>query len=363
MTATSRIRPALPTFEFQRTASAIPTLILNALNEPYQPTLPDLTAYRRELVSAGAPTPLPRVPFAPRGLLAELPPPPPGRTGWPWTVETTPPADAGNNWPRISIVTPSFKQGDFLEETIRSVLLQNYPNLKYVVLDGDSPDNSPAIIEQYRPWLSFARVASDRGQSHAINLGFSLAGGDVRAWLNSDDFYLPGTLCQVAKAWNRGAQFIYGDGLNLDHETAELDYQPSNFAHGRYVKFPGLVLQASTFWSADKHQPLWEEQQCALDYELWIRLLPGLRTHYLPRLLSVARRHDAAKTYNPAMKQRWTDDAHRNARAHPHLYLARPWLDREFALVQRLAALWRHRQMGTRLAALSRDCGWARPSK
>jgi glycosyltransferase involved in cell wall biosynthesis len=331
------------------------------LTPPFVQSLPDPAAYRAGLVSVGASFPLPRVPAASGGLLAQLPPPPPGRTGWPWTVETTPLATAATAaaWPLVTIVTPSFKQADFLEETIRSVLLQNYPHLEFVVIDGGSPDASPAIIEKYRPWLSFARVARDRGQSHAINLGFSLAGGALLGWLNSDDFYLQGTLRDVATAWNRGARFIYGDGLNLDHASGQMAYLPANFAHPRYVKFPGLVIQPATFWSAAHHRPVWEEQHCALDYELWIRLLPGLHAHYLSRPLAVARQHDAAKTYNPAMQQRWADDAHRNALAHPALYRARPWLDREYRIVQRVAALLRRRALVGRLASVYRECGWS----
>lgn len=133
--------------------------------------------------------------------LHELPPPPPGRTGWPWT-EATPPLPArmadGRAWPRISIVTPSYNQSEFLEETIRSVLLQGYPDLEYVVVDGGSDDGSVQILEKYSPWLAHWTSERDRGQSHAINKGFRRTTGDVLAWLNSDDIYYPGALQTVA---------------------------------------------------------------------------------------------------------------------------------------------------------------------
>src|SRR3954469_23489823 len=118
------------------------------MKESFRQTLPDLAAYRRELVAAGAPSPLPIIPHAPGGLLAQLPPPPAGRFGWPWDTETTPFASSADGWPKITIVTPSFLQADYLEETLRSILLQNYPHLEVIVMDGGSPDTSPAIIER-----------------------------------------------------------------------------------------------------------------------------------------------------------------------------------------------------------------------
>ncbi len=336
------------------------------MTEPFQQNLPSLAEYRRELIAEGAPATLPHVPFSPAGLLAQLPPAPDGRTGWPWTSETPPFATAGHGasveWPLFTIVTPSFRQADFLEETIRSVLLQNYPRLEFIVMDGDSPDASPAVIEKYRPWLSYARVARDRGQSNAINLGFSLAAdAGLRGWINSDDFYLPGTLRRVAEASRRGGDFFYGDGLELIQSTGQTIHLFSNLASGRYVKFGGLVPQVSTFWLAERHQPLWEEQHCALDYELWIRLLPGLGLRHLGRPLAVARRHAAAKTYDPAMKHCWDEDARRNGLAHPRLYVPNfqaGLLAREYRIVQRL---WRVRHglsLAKRLESVRRECRW-----
>src|SRR5262245_19754812 len=104
--------------------------------------------------------------------LPELPPPPLGKTGWPWTVETQRlPAvrPDGSTWPRISIVTPSYDQGQFIEETIRSVLLQGYPDLEYIVIDGGSTDGAVDIIRKYAPWLTYWTSEPDHGQAHAIN--------------------------------------------------------------------------------------------------------------------------------------------------------------------------------------------------
>src|ERR1700738_1526878 len=110
-------------------------------------------------------------------------------TGWPWTTET-PRLPAvrpdGSRWPRITIVTPSFNQGQFIEETIRSVLLQGYPNLEYIIIDGGSTDNTVEIIKKYEPWIACWVSEKDRGQSDALNKGFARATGQILAWLCSD---------------------------------------------------------------------------------------------------------------------------------------------------------------------------------
>ncbi len=137
-----------------------------------------------------------------------LPPPPPGRTGWPWAVTHSilpPVRPDGRPWPRISIITPSFNQAAFLEEAIRSVLLQGYPNLEYFVLDGGSSDGSADIVRKYSPWLSGWRSAPDAGQAAAINEGLARSTGQIFQFINSDDVVAPGALAAVGAAWQRGA--------------------------------------------------------------------------------------------------------------------------------------------------------------
>src|SRR5262245_39003268 len=138
--------------------------------------------------------------------LADLPPAPPGMTGWPWTVETPrlPALRAdGTPWPRISIVTPSLNQGQFIEETIRSVLLQGYPDLEYIVIDGGSNDASAAIIRKYEPWLSYWISEPDRGQAHAINKGLHRSSGEIFQWINSDDLLADRALARIGDAMRR----------------------------------------------------------------------------------------------------------------------------------------------------------------
>jgi glycosyltransferase involved in cell wall biosynthesis len=116
------------------------------------------------------------------------------------------------NWPKISIVTPSFNQGQYIEETILSVLSQNYPNLEYIIIDGGSTDDTVEIIKKYESRITYWVSEPDRGQSHAINKGLQKCTGEIFNWLNSDDWYMPGALFDVANAFriNSRAQFVSG---------------------------------------------------------------------------------------------------------------------------------------------------------
>ena len=332
--------------------------------QPFRPIMPDLGVYRREFARAGAALPLAAVPWSALGLLRALPPPPSGRRGWPWDRETPAASGPAPDWPTITIVMPSFRQGRYLEEALRSVLLQNYPRLELIVIDGGSTDGSAQVIDRYRPWLSFARVAPDRGQSHAINLGLSLGSGEIEGWLNSDDFYLPGTLFRVARARRRtGADFIYGDALTLDGATGRRRHALAGPASGRFVRFPGIVFSHAAFWASARRQPLWEEQHRALDYELWIRLLPGLRRAHIGWPLGVLREHAEAKSHRPDGDPRWDEDARRNALAHPELYRggwSRRWARLQFRVAQGWCRRWRKHGLAERLERVRRDCGWDR---
>lgn len=149
--------------------------------------------------------------------LADLPPPPPGRTGWPWTEAppiAPPTRPDGSPWPRISIVTPSFNQGQYIEETIRSILLQGYPNLEYFVMDGGSTDDSVEIINRYAPWIDHWESGPDGGQAAGINKALSLASGLWFHNVNSDDVLLPGVLNIVSNS-NRHSEIVTGHVINF----------------------------------------------------------------------------------------------------------------------------------------------------
>jgi len=271
--------------------------------------LPSLTDYRIGFINKGVNIPLPTVPFISGGLLSKLPPLNSARSGWPWTEETDTAVYSDNlYWPKITIVTPSFNQGPFLEETIRSVLLQNYPNLEYIIIDGGSTDNTKEVIEKYAPWISYWRSEKDNGQGHAINLGFSIASGTHYGWINSDDYYLKNVFHSVMTSFFRTkADFIYGFGLNYHLKDGKFELVKLLPHIDYFIKIPTLI-QPSTFWSASIHKPIWEELHCSLDYELWLRLVKGKKRHLLRQPLSVAYVHEDAKTFDLKMKEKWQED-------------------------------------------------------
>jgi glycosyltransferase involved in cell wall biosynthesis len=177
--------------------------------------------------------------------LTELPPPPLGKSGWPWTAESLQLPDrmpGGRPWPRISIVTPNYNHGQFIEETIRSVLLQGYPNLEYMIFDGGSTDDTNEIIKKYEPWLAYWISEKDRGQAHAINKGFARASGDILQWINSDDLLLSNALSHVGAAFD-GASIVAGSVINFG-ENCEI-----------LVRNRGLTAQALITGRCTYHQP------------------------------------------------------------------------------------------------------------
>ena len=239
--------------------------------------------------------------------LNDLPPAPAGRKGWPWTTGAEPmPAAApdGRPWPTISIVTPSFNQGRFLEETIRSVLLQGYPSLEYIVMDGGSADDSVEIIRKYEPWLTSWTSAPDRGQSHAINQGFARAAGAVRGYINSDDLYEPGALRAAAETFLSGPEVhlvagqcvIFEDGRDI--RLFEPGW-PETMA--RFLEpFGSTFAQPAGFWSRDIHarvEGFDPDLHYCFDREFFLKIgLAGVRPVLLNRPLARYRQHRDTKT-------------------------------------------------------------------
>lgn len=239
--------------------------------------------------------------------IAELSSPPPGRTGWPWTEESPPLPDTmadGAPWPRISIVTPSYNQGQFIEETIRSVLLQGYPNLEYIIMDGGSTDNTVEIIRKYERWLSYWQSEQDRGQASAINAGWRRSTGAAITWLNSDDVLTSGSLFWVAQSLflGEGADLVYGDNIIIDDFSVE-QYRVAGRPYDREsvilkaanpIQQPGFLMRRSMLQIVGD---LDESFHFAMDFDYWVRAtLRGIRVEYVPQTLAMFREHPNAKT-------------------------------------------------------------------
>jgi len=216
--------------------------------------------------------------------LADLPSPPPGRSGWPWTEASEPlpsTAPGGVRWPGIAIVTPSMNQGAYLEAAIRSVLLQGYPNLEYVIMDGGSTDGSRELIERYAPFLTSWTSEPDGGQYEAITRGHTRTSGHLMAWINSDDLYLPGAFRAVAEAfisfepftsmqWLTTTRPFRIDGNGEPYPARPLPgFSRQCFWRGEYVigirpLWSAWIPQESTFWT----RTLWRRVGASLRSDL-----------------------------------------------------------------------------------------------
>ena len=243
----------------------------------------------------------------------------------------------GLTWPKISIVTPSYNQGQFIEQTIRSVLLQNYPNLEYVICDGGSSDGTVQILEKYSPWLSFCQSKKDRGFGHAINLGFSICNGDYFGWINSDDFYLPNCFQTVSIRFSRHSpDFVYGDAISLYDNDRKTCYWQGGFVLDRYLRFTSLVSSHAAFWKSKIHVPIREDINCAVDYELWLRLLPGKSKIHLQVPLGVFRVQPESKSSHKGYLELWKEDFEKIASTYGPPPRSRSFLYYEFTLAQRI---------------------------
>jgi glycosyltransferase involved in cell wall biosynthesis len=244
--------------------------------------------------------------------LNELPAPPAGKTGWPWREESRqlPETKAdGTQWPLITVVTPSFNQGEFLEATIRSILLQGYPNLEYVVLDGGSRDDSVDIVRKYGHWLKHWSSGPDSGQSEAINRGLEMGSGVLATWVNSDDMLARNALVESAPRFSGESVVYIGTCLLIDAAGTTLSSHS-----GRVHTFEDLV-RIRTVWRSRGHivQPevlfpralalavggLDAANHSTMDYELWGKfMLAGATFQYTGVPFGIFRVHPAQKTNN-----------------------------------------------------------------
>jgi glycosyltransferase involved in cell wall biosynthesis len=235
--------------------------------------------------------------------LAELPPPPEGKTGWPWTRETPPLPDVradGSPWPRISIVTPSYNQAQFIEETIRSVLLQGYPDLEYIIIDGSSSDQSVKIIKRYETWLAYWVSERDEGQSHAINKGLERCKGQIFNWINSDDILAPNALVTIAPLFE-DHDAVAGAVVNFDdaghRETIRNLIRGSS---GKSFHQPGFWLKRQNIEFCGG---LDESFHFAFDWDLAMRYLACFPSVcHTDHVLAFFRLHGCSKTVSKPTK-------------------------------------------------------------
>lgn len=209
--------------------------------------------------------------------------------------------------PRITVITPSFNQADFIETTILSVLEQDYPALEYIVMDGGSTDGTLEILRRYEDrliWFS----ESDRGQGHAINKGLDRATGDVVAFLNSDDVYAPGALFAVGAylADHPEAQWLTGRCSIIDEEGCEMRKAISAYKHFwlglrsyGVLQVLNYISQPATFWRRallEEIGKLNESLRYTMDYEYWLRIGKTYRLHRVRRRLAEFRLYADSKS-------------------------------------------------------------------
>lgn len=201
--------------------------------------------------------------------------------GWPQEVAITVPErlNADPERPLFSIVIPTLNQGTFIEDTLLSILWQGYDNVEIIVVDGGSTDDTPGVLERYRPWISVLISEPDRGQSDAINKGFRRATGSILAWLNSDDFYLPGAFRTVMErfAADPSGRWVIGSGDIISADQQFLRHVAAREGSAETllaIENHCFLLQQSCFWRAS----LWQEAggvdeglSLLMDYDLWWR--------------------------------------------------------------------------------------------
>lgn len=214
------------------------------------------------------------------------------------------------NLPKITVVTPSFNQAKYLETTILSVLGQYYPNLEYIVMDGGSNDGSMEIIQRYADRLAHWQSAKDRGQSDAINQGFARATGDILCWVNSDDFFLPGTLWKIVRLL--GSQvghpaLVFGSCLYFREADGAARVLKSRPFDPELLRETDYIYQPSSFWTKalwDVNGPLDETLHFGFDWDWYIRATA--HCDFLPQeeILSGYRRHEGHKSGSGGGKRR-----------------------------------------------------------
>ncbi len=292
-----------------------------------------------------APEPMPSD-LHPVRRLSQLPAPPEGKSGWPWTEESAVLPETmpdGGEWPAISIAIPSYNQGGYLEETIRSVLLQGYPNLEVVVIDGGSSDGSAGIIRKYDAWLDYWVSEQDDGQCDAINRGFAKTGGEIFNWLCSDDFLTRNALEAVALAFREGGGCDVVAGAcycQYDDEPARSESRPPRSGEWEKVPYMAGIWQPSCFYRRaliGRDGLVRMDLNFCMDRELWCYLFKqGGRWRWIEQVLSHYRFTGENKSVVGG--QKIIDEIGRIYRGHVKEVVSLPWVLRRVWLPLVLAS-------------------------
>ena len=202
--------------------------------------------------------------------------------------------------PSVTIVTPSYNQGRFIRETIESVLSQDYPRLEHVVVDGGSTDETISILKSYGQQLTWVSEP-DRGQAHAINKGWKLARGEILAWLNSDDMYLPGAVSKAVNYLVNHPQvgMVYGEGYHIAESGTVIGRFPTESFIAERLKETCFIFQPAAFMRRSVIEAvgfLNESLSYCMDYDLWIRVSQKYDVGYFPEYLAQVRLHEGCKT-------------------------------------------------------------------
>jgi glycosyltransferase involved in cell wall biosynthesis len=219
--------------------------------------------------------------------------------------------------PLVSIVTPSYNQAKYLETTIRSVILQDYGSIEYLVLDGGSSDGSKEILESYDQQIDYWVSERDQGQADAINHGLRMAKGDILAWINSDDVYLPGAVGEAVEALKRfpDAGMVYGDGIMVGEQLEILDrHRYPQLSLVDLLSFE-VLLQPAVFMRKSVLEEvgyLDTSYDLILDHELWVRIASRYPIQHIESFWALERTHALAKTI--ALAERFVSEAERMIR-------------------------------------------------
>lgn len=202
--------------------------------------------------------------------------------------------------PLVSVITPSYNQARYLEDTIQSVLRQDYPALEYIIIDGESDDGSREIIQKYQSELAWWVSEADQGQADAINKGFRKANGEILAWLNSDDLYLPNTIQQAVQVFDQQPEIgvVYGNAVSANADGRLLnplifdDWGTEDFLQFKIICQPTVFMKRSFLEEVGYLDPSYH---FFLDHQLWIRLSRVTEFSHQNKYWAVSRYHEEAK--------------------------------------------------------------------